>query len=109
MNPRLTQQKKGTSVFARSRWQWLFALAILFFVAYFTLGSRELWQMGDKKRDLAELEAEVARLQAETDSLRHVLWRLDNDPAFVEKVAREKYGMLKKGERVYSLPADEGE
>ncbi len=107
MNPKLTQQKKGTAVLVRSRWQWLFVLAVCAFVAYFTLGSRELWQMGDKRRDLSELETQVARLQAETDSLKHVLWRLDNDPAFVEKVAREKYGMFKKGERVYSLPADE--
>ncbi len=52
---------------------------------------------------LAELEAEVARLEARNDSMRQVLHRLQNDPAYLEKLAREQYGMARPGERVYRI------
>ena len=63
-------------------------------------GLFRLWQ---KRQELAEAETRIGRLQAENDSLWQVLWRLENDPAYVEKVAREEYGMVKEGERVYRL------
>jgi cell division protein FtsB len=43
---------------------------------------------------LAEAEAEVARLRARVDSLEH-------DSATIERIAREKWGMIRPGERVY--------
>ena len=52
---------------------------------------------------LAELEAEVARLEARNDSMRQVLHRLQNYPAYLEKLAREQYGMARPGERVYRI------
>ena len=63
-------------------------------------GLRELWR---KRQELAAAEAHLAQLQADNDSLRQVLWRLENDLEYVEKVAREEYGMVKEGERVYRL------
>jgi cell division protein FtsB len=107
MSRKLTENKRGASVVvARSRWQLLVSALVIGVAAYLVLGSRELWQMGEKQRELADLEARVERLQTERDSLKNVLWRLENDLGYVEKVAREEYGMSKKGERVYVLPAD---
>ena len=45
----------------------------------------------------------MTQLKAVNDSLRQVLWMLENDLDFVEKVAREQYGMVKPGERVYRV------
>ncbi len=107
MSRKLTEKKRGASiVVARSRWQFVISALVLAAAAYLVLGSREMWQMGEKQRELADLEARVERLQTERDSLKKVLWRLENDLGYVEKVAREEYGMSKKGERVYTLPAD---
>ena len=107
MSRKLTENKRGASVVvARSRWQLLVSALVIGVAAYLVLCSRELWQMGEKQRELADLEARVERLQTERDSLKNVLWRLENDLGYVEKVAREEYGMSKKGERVYVLPAD---
>ena len=69
--------------------------------------SRELSPQGEKRRAVEDLQAQVAHLQAERDSLKNMLWRLENDMGYVEKVAREEYGMSKKGERVYALPSAE--
>ena len=56
-----------------------------------------------RRERLARLESEVARLEAVNDSLRIVLDRMANDPEFVEKVAREQYGMVRPGERLYRI------
>jgi len=43
---------------------------------------------------LKQTRAEVIRLRARADSL-------DHDSAALERIARERYGMIKKGERLY--------
>lgn len=43
---------------------------------------------------LEDVRAEVARLEARVDSL-------ENDSATIERIAREKWGMIRPGERLY--------
>jgi cell division protein FtsB len=88
----------------KNRWKSLLLIAVLGIAAYVFLGGDSgLYRLRQRWRELDELEARVALLEAENDSLRHVLWLLENDLGYVEKVAREEYGMSKKGERVYRL------
>ena len=86
------------------RWKvvlWILALGLF---AYLLIGGDQgLYQAGQKHRELAGLEEEIARLESQNDSLRQILWRLENDLDYVEKVAREEYGMVKQGERVYRV------
>ena len=89
------------------RWRRFGVALIIGLVAYIALGNRALWTMGEKRQAVEDLQAQVAHLQAERDSLKNVLWRLENDMSYVEKVAREEYGMSKKGERIYALPSAE--
>lgn len=52
---------------------------------------------GEREREAERLEAvnaEVETLEAWADSL-------ENDPATIERVAREKWGLIKPGERLY--------
>jgi cell division protein FtsB len=81
----------------------LAAGAILLAALYFlTLGGDytflDLWRMG---RDLAtettaldSVRAEVVELEARADSLA-------SDSATLERLAREQYGLIKDGERLY--------
>ena len=48
-----------------------------------------------------QAEHQLAQLEAESDSLKQVVWLLENDLDFIEKVAREEFGMIKPNERVY--------
>ncbi|MGQ9854432.1 MAG: FtsB family cell division protein, partial [Candidatus Oleimicrobiaceae bacterium] len=64
------------------------------------------YRLAQKKRQLAqkeqELEARKAQLEAEIDRLRH-------DRAYLEKVAREVYGLSRPDEVVFMMKVqDEG-
>lgn len=48
----------------------------------------------------AEL-AELARLEAENDSLRALVDSLESDPATLERLARERFGLIRDGEVLY--------
>lgn len=101
MRSRSTTTRRPAAVARKPRGKLLLLIAVLGAVSYVFLsgdgGLLRLWQ------DLEKVESRMARLEAENDSLRQVLWLLENDLDYVEKVAREEYGMSKKGERVYRL------
>jgi cell division protein FtsB len=42
-----------------------------------------------------------------SDSLRNEIELLKSDPATIERIAREKYGMKRKNEDVYYLPKED--
>ena len=49
------------------------------------------------------IEAELDSLKTEEVRLREEIERLKFAPEYMEKLAREKYGMAKKGEKVYKV------
>ncbi len=49
-----------------------------------------------------EIEAKIKT----SDSLKNQIELLKNDPATIERIAREKYGMKRKNEEVYYLPKE---
>ena len=55
------------------------------------------------KKERAGLVADLARLEAESATLRDEIRRLDNDPFLMEKLGRERYGYVRPGDRVYKL------
>lgn len=50
-----------------------------------------------------ELEKQTRELTLINEELRAEIDRLNNDTAYLEQIAREKYGMLKKNERVFDF------
>lgn len=58
----------------------------------------ESWQL---ERRLADEQAELERLEAEVEALRARADSLETDPAMLERLARERYGMIREGERLY--------
>jgi cell division protein FtsB len=85
------------------------AIAGLLFALYFALqggeyGTMDLLQL---RREEAEESSNVERLHRMVDSLSRVAWAIEHDPRMQERVAREKFGMLKKGEFLYRLVPSE--
>lgn len=64
-----------------------------------------VWQM---KRETETLERELQRLRSETERLTTTVDGLREDPAQIEKLAREKLGLMKKGEKVLKFPPTQG-
>ncbi len=60
-----------------------------------------VWQM---KREVEAMERELQRLRSETERLTRTVDRLREDPAQIEKLAREELGYVKKGEKVLKFP-----
>ena len=89
-----------------ARWA---AVAGLLFALYFALqggeyGTLDLLQL---RREEAEESANLERLHRMVDSLSRAAWAIEHNPRLQERVAREKFGMLKKGEFLYRLVPSE--
>jgi cell division protein FtsB len=89
-----------------ARWA---ALAAIAFALYFAIqggeyGTTDLLQLRDEE---AQERAEVTRLQYVVDSLEGAAKAIEKDPRTQERVARESFGMIRKGEFLFRLvPGD---
>lgn len=100
----LSAARRQTETARSPRWKiGLVLLAIAAVIYLFVGGDEGLLAIRRQSRHLEDLQARIARLEAENDSLRQVLQMLESDLEYIEKVAREEYGMIKPGERVYRL------
>jgi len=54
-----------------------------------------------------ELQEQIAQQQRRQDSLRKLIERLRTDTLYIEKLAREQYGMVRPGEEVYIFHTNE--
>ena len=84
------------------RWATIIGLAA---ALYFALqggeyGTLDLLQL---RREEAKERADVLRLQGLVDSLTTAAVAIELDPRTQERVARERFGMIKKGEFLYRL------
>ena len=62
-----------------------------------------------KRSELNRLQKEKARLEQQIDALQDDIDRLHSDPAYLEDIARRKYGLLKKNEKVYDFSTSQPE
>jgi cell division protein FtsB len=78
-------------------------VALLGVAAYYALWGGEYSALDLVRLDrLQKEETEVRdRTMAQADSLRELVSRLENDPVTIERVARERFGMLREGELLY--------
>ena len=70
---------------------------------YVLFGNHGVVQRVRLQRQKAELEIKIRDAEAETRSLQAESKALDGDKKAIEKVAREKYGMVRDGETVYKV------
>lgn len=76
----------------------------LLFVAYTFLGGPfGFIHYRQVKNQHRKLEQEEQRLLAAMVDLEQEINRLKNDTLYIEKVARERYGFARKGERIYKV------
>jgi cell division protein FtsB len=82
----------------------LIAAATVFAFAAGEYGTLDWFELRREERDE---RIRITELQHQVDSLQKVAAGLEKDPRTQERVAREEFGMIRKGEHVYRLvPAD---
>ena len=77
----------------------IFLITIAAFVIY--LPSYK--QMEDLKAKNADYDQRIKDLKKEQVALQEEVKRLKDDPVYLEKVAREKMGLIKDGEVIYKI------
>ncbi len=85
---------------------WLGALAL---AGYWALwgGEYSAFHLVRLKQERRQAEARLAATRAQVDSLRTLAGKLEKDDAEVERIARERFGMIRDGELLYRfVPVD---
>ena len=79
-----------------------YLLLIIFFVGFFIVfGNRGLLDNQRLKEKLRDLKVENDRFEAENGGLKREALLLREDIRYIEGVARNELGMMKKGDLVY--------
>lgn len=87
---------------------WLLGAAAAFFLLLWILFApgRGFIHHLQLQREIASLAEENVRLEARNVELTADIKRLQSDNAYLEKVAREKHGLLKKDEMIFDFEAN---
>ena len=83
--------------------------AVLLVAGYYAVfgGEHSLLDVRRARAELAAAAAELDRLRVANDSLRALVDSLETDPAMLERLARERFGLIRDGEVLYRFaPAD---
>jgi cell division protein FtsB len=78
---------------------------LLGLAVYYALfgGEYSLLELHEARQEVAAKEEELTRLRKEIDSLRAWTDSLLNDSATLERLARERFGMIREGEVLYRM------
>ena len=74
------------------------ALLIIFF-----FGDHGLYQLYTLKTERAQIQKQINSLREEKITLESEKTKLKSDYKYIEELAREKYRMAKKGEKVFKV------
>jgi len=81
--------------------------ALLALAAYYAVfgGEYSIFEVRRARADVSAAEAELTSLRRTIDSLRARADSLERDPATLERIARERFGMVRPGETLYRFAA----
>ena len=79
------------------------ALTVVFFISFY-FSDRGLPELQHARARVADLRADIDRLEAQNARLRAEIESVKKSTYAVERIAREDLGMSRKGEVVYMLP-----
>ena len=83
----------------------LFALlgGVSVLVYIFVFGDYGAYRIWKQKNEISRLQDRIDELLIKQEVLQKELELLKTDPEYLEKIAREDYGMVKKGEILYKV------
>lgn len=78
-------------------------LSALMLILIFLFGDHGLYQLYRLRAQRAEIQRTIAELRSNKKELEAEKTRLETDYKYIEQLAREKYRMAKKGEKVFKV------
>jgi cell division protein FtsB len=83
------------------------AVVLLLFAGLTVYGWQGVVRLRSMREQLSSLERENVTLRLEAERLAQTIDRLRNDPAYLERIAREERGMARPGETILKFPPKE--
>jgi len=84
------------------------AAIVIVVLALSAYGTRAVLRVSEMRREMEAMERDLVTLRTRTDELTRTVDRLRNDPAYIEKLAREDLGYVREGETVLKFPKSDG-
>ena len=94
---------KSTTIFQKQFFQGLVFLIGLSLVIIFVFGDHGLLKLYKIKNERKLIQNKIANLRAERETLKNEKNKIENDLNYIEKIAREKYKMVKPGEKIFKV------
>ncbi len=92
-------------IYRRKRF-FLYVLVLLLVLSYAVFGRKGILQRVELEMENSELKNKLKAEQEKTLMLQKEVEDLRTSDKKIEKVAREKYGMVKDGEEIYKVVTD---
>ena len=95
----ISDAKPKKRKFRKVHFLWI-VLAVMGFMVLFGKISSNYIKLGEINREIEAMQQDISQLDEESAEIKEILDEEDHDDYF-EKIAREKYGYCKPGEKVY--------
>ena len=96
-------KSKPITIFQKQFFQGLVFLIGLSLVIIFVFGDHGLLKLYKIKNERKLIQNRIANLRAERETLKNEKNKIENDLNYIEKIAREKYKMVKPGEKIFKV------
>ena len=78
-------------------------LVLFSFTIIFIFGDHGLFKLYKIKNERKIIQKKIAQLREEKEILKNEKSKIENDLNYIEKIAREKYKMVKPGEKIFKV------
>lgn len=94
--------RRGNRKKIPQRWKYVIAFILAYFIVSFLASSYDLWKLN---REAAQIRIQLAQLEAKNGELKKKIAQVQSN-TYVEKVAREQLGLVKKDETLIITTGD---
>jgi len=91
------------SLFQKQFFKGLVFLICFSLIIIFIFGDHGLLKLYKIKNERQAIQKEIASLREEREKLKSEKIKTENDLNYIEKIAREKYKMVKPGEKIFKV------
>ena len=100
----IKRSKPGSiSIFQKQFFQGLVVLVGISLIIVFVFGDHGLLKLYRIKNERKLVQSKITNLRAERETLKNEKSKIENDLKYIEKIAREKYKMVKPGEKIFKV------
>ncbi len=92
-------------IFQRRKF-FLYLVVLLAILSFAVFGKKGILQRVELEMENRQLKEKLAQEQQKTIMLQKEIEEIKTSDKKIEKVAREKYGMVKEGEEIYKVVTD---